>query len=64
MVLVAGLKWNQNYQKAEAVVYNFCIQEFQSCHYGLWLKVNFLRLLCAVQSRFLAALSILKSHNA
>jgi hypothetical protein len=31
MVLVAGLRWNKIHRKAEADVYNFCIQGFQSC---------------------------------
>jgi hypothetical protein len=35
MVLVVGLRRNQICRKAKAVVYNFGIQGFQSCHYGL-----------------------------
>jgi hypothetical protein len=57
------LRVGLNSSKAEAVVYNFYIQGFQSCHYGLWSKVNFLKSLSAVQSRNLAALSIFRGHN-
>jgi hypothetical protein len=64
MVLVAGLRRDQIRRKAEAAVYNFCIQGFQSCHYGLWSEVKFLMPLRAVQSRILAALSTSKSNNA
>jgi hypothetical protein len=64
MVLVAGLRQDQIHRKAKAVVYTFCIQGFQSYHYRLWSKVNFLRPLRAVQSRFPATLSTSKSHNA
>jgi hypothetical protein len=39
--LVASLRRNQIHRKIEDVVYNFFIQGFQSCHYGLWSKVNF-----------------------
>jgi hypothetical protein len=63
MVLLAGLRWDQIYRKAEAVDYDFCIQGFQSCHYGLWSRVNFLRPLGVVQSRIPAALPTSKSNN-
>jgi hypothetical protein len=40
-ILITRLRCDQIHRKAERVSYNFCMQEFQSCHFGLWSKDQF-----------------------